>query len=199
MKKRVPRWVRIQRIQRDIPSDLIEAGVWRGNFRDIVKEKLEEEGEKCECIRCREVGHRMMRSDVNPQAENAKLITQSYEASGGQEIFISFEDLDRDVIFGHLRLRIPSEEAHRSEINKDSGIVRMLYVFGKLVSVGSESQQGAWQHLGFGRRMLEEAEKIAMDKYDSKNMVILSGVGSRPYYRKWGYELKGPYMVKKLE
>jgi len=92
MKKRVPEWVRIQRVQRDIPSDLIEAGVWRGNFRDIVQEKLKEQGEECKCIRCREVGHKMLKEDIEPQLEDAELLTRSYKASGGKEIFISYED-----------------------------------------------------------------------------------------------------------
>lgn len=28
---------------------------------------------------------------------------------------------------------------------------------------------------------------------------LLSGVGTRNYYRKMGYELEGPYMVKRLD
>ncbi len=75
----------------------------------------------------------------------------------------------------------------------------MLYVFGELVPVGEDSSQEAWQHSGFGRKMLEKAEKMASEKYDSKNMAILSGIGSRPYYRKFGYELDGPYMKKELQ
>lgn len=198
MKRRVPRWVRIQRIQRDIPSHLIEAGVWKGNFRNIVQRKLAENGDKCECIRCREVGHKMLKKGVEPRLEDAELLVKNYEASGGNEIFISFEDLKRDIIFGHLRLRIPSENAHRAEIDKKTALIRMLYVFGELVPVGSESPREAWQHIGLGEKMLKEAEKIASEKYDSDKMAILSGIGTRPYYRRFGYELEGPYMKKSL-
>ncbi len=198
MKKRVPKWVRIQRIQRDIPSDLIEAGVWKGNFRSIVQNRLEEKGEKCSCIRCREVGHRMLKEGIEPALENAELLTQEYDASGGKEIFISIEDLEKDVIFGHLRLRIPSPNPHRPEIDEETALVRMLYVFGELVSVGGDSSKLGWQHEGLGRKMLEEGEKIAREKYDCKKISILSGVGTRPYYRKFDYRLEGPYMVKDL-
>lgn len=198
MKKRVPRWVRIQRIQRDIPSDLIEAGVWKGNLRTIVQNKLAEDGEKCECIRCREVGHKKLKENIKPRFENAELTTEVYEASDGTEIFISHEDTKRDVLFGHLRLRIPSEDAHRNEIDGETAIVRMLYVFGELVPVGNESQEDAWQHLGIGRKMLEESERIASEKYDAKRIAVLSGIGSREYYRQFDYELQGCYMTKEL-
>lgn len=198
MKEKVPRWVRIQRIQRDIPSDLIEAGVWRGNLRDIVQDRLRERGEKCECIRCREVGHRMLRDDLDPNIEDAELTVEEYEASNGTEIFIAFEDLEKDIIYGHLRLRIPSSETHRAEIGDNTSLIRMLYVFGELVSVGKEPNEEEWQHRGFGGKMIKKAEKVASEKYDSEKMAVLSGIGSRPYYRKFGYELRGPYMTKKI-
>lgn len=198
MKKNVPDWVRIQRIQRDIPADLIEAGVQKGNLRSIVRRKLREEGEKCNCIRCREVGHRMLRDDLEPNLEDAELLTETYDASEGKEVFISFEDPEKDVIFGNLRLRIPSDAARRPEVESRTALVRMLYVFGKVIPVGSEPSSKAWQHEGLGKRMLSEAERMALEKYDSKKMIILSGVGTRPYYRRLGYELEGPYMKKEL-
>ncbi len=198
MKKEVPKWVRIQRIQRDIPSGLIEAGVQKGNLRDIVQHKLDEEGEDCDCIRCREVGHKMLREDLDPKMENIEMVVDKYEASQGEELFISFENLEKDIIFGHLRLRIPSENAHRKEIGRGTALVRMLYVFGQLVCVGNETKSNAWQHQGFGRKMLERGEKIAKEEFDMNKMGILSGIGTRPYYRKFGYELEGPYMVKEI-
>jgi len=198
MKKQVPRWVRIQRIQRDIPANLIEAGVQKGNLRSIVKRKLEEEGEKCNCIRCREVGHRILQENVKPSLEDAELLSETYDASGGKEVFISVEDLERDIIFGHLRLRIPSDGILRPEIDDRTALVRMLYVFGKVIPIGGESHSGTWQHEGLGKRMLKEAERVASEKYDSKNMSVLAGIGARPYYRRLGYELEGPYMEKEL-
>lgn len=198
MKENIPPWVRIQRIQRDIPSDLIEAGVQKGNLRTLAKKELKDRGKKCDCIRCREVGHRMMKNDADPELKNAELLTREYEASGGKEVFISFENPDRDIIFGHLRLRIPSDKVFRPEINKNTALVRMLYVFGKLVTVGNETKENAWQHKGFGRKMLRRAEKIGSEEYGADEISILSGIGTRPYYRKFGYELEGPYMKKEI-
>ncbi|KXA92003.1 hypothetical protein AKJ64_04260 [candidate division MSBL1 archaeon SCGC-AAA259E17] len=198
MKKRVPRWVRIQRIQRDIPSDLIEAGVWKGNLRSIVQDRLEEEGERCECIRCREAGHRKLKDNVNPRVEEAELTTEVYEASDGKEVFISYEDMKKDILFGHLRLRIPSRDFYRKEIDEKTAIVRMLYVFGKVVPVGNGSSEHTWQHLGLGKKMLKKSERIASEKYDAKRIAVLSGIGSREYYRQFNYKLQGCYMVKDL-
>ncbi|KXB00854.1 hypothetical protein AKJ40_00325 [candidate division MSBL1 archaeon SCGC-AAA259M10] len=198
MKKKVPKWVRIQRVQRDIPSGLIEGGVQKGNLRDIAKNRLEDMNENCSCIRCREVGHRMLKNEIEPNLEDADLLVNNYKASQGEEIFISYEDLERDIIFGHLRLRIPSDKAQRPEVKEDTALVRMLYVFGELVSVGRESDGKSWQHRGLGKEMLKKAERIAQEDYDCEKLAVLSGIGSRPYYRKFNYRLEGPYMVKKL-
>jgi elongator complex protein 3 len=198
VKRKLPKWVRIQRIQRDIPANLIKAGVRVGNLRDIVRKELAARGYKCRCIRCREVGHVWLRDGIQPELNDVKLLAEKYEASEGEEIFLSFEDVKRDIIIGHLRLRIPSERAHRPEITSRTALVRMLYVFGQLVPVGEEAVVGVWQHLGFGRKLLAEAERISLEDYDAKKIAVLSGLGSRPYYRRFGYELDGPYMSKKL-
>ncbi len=58
VKKILPKWVRTMRIQRDIPSQLIEAGVKKSNLGELVYNRLEQEGVNCKCIRCREVGHK---------------------------------------------------------------------------------------------------------------------------------------------
>ncbi|MBS3815086.1 MAG: tRNA uridine(34) 5-carboxymethylaminomethyl modification radical SAM/GNAT enzyme Elp3 [Hadesarchaea archaeon] len=197
MKKKVPDWVRIQRVQRDIPSDLIEAGVKKGNFRVLVQDHLEQENAQCSCIRCREVGHKA-REGIEPKIEDVELLTQEYDASGGSEIFLSYEDTGQDIILGYLRLRIPSGQAHRPEVSKETSLVRMLYVLGELVPTNEDNQSDAWQHKGFGKNLLFEAEKISRENYGMKEISILSGLGTRPYYRKFDYELEGPYMKKEL-
>jgi elongator complex protein 3 len=45
---------------------------------------------------------------------------------------------------------------------------------------------------------MEEAERIARREHRSTKIGVISGVGTRHYYRKLGYELEGPYMVKYL-
>ena len=47
--------------------------------------------------------------------------------------------------------------------------------------------------------LMEEAERIAREEHGSEKLAVISGVGTRHYYRKLGYELEGTYMVKTLE
>jgi elongator complex protein 3 len=198
VKKFIPRWVRIMRVQRDIPAPLIVAGVNRSNLRQLVHEKLEEQGVRCRCIRCREVGHRMAFDKVKPNSDRVKILTAKYVASGGEEVFISAEDVESDVLVGYLRLRVPSEGAHRREIRgKSCSVVRELHVYGPLVPVGGRLV-GAWQHRGFGGVLLGEAERISREEYGLGRMLVLSGLGSREYYRRFGYVLDGVYMGKML-
>lgn len=55
-KRRIPKWVRIMRVQREIPPSQIVAGPRQGNLRQLVRQRLEEQGTPCRCIRCREAG-----------------------------------------------------------------------------------------------------------------------------------------------
>lgn len=198
MKEKVPEYVRIQRIQRDIPSDQIEEGIQKGNLRDIIKEKMEREGKKCKCIRCREVGHRIRKENLDLDIKNAEILRKEYQASEGKEIFLSFENKKKNVIFGHIRCRIPSEKSFRKEINEKTSLIRSLHVFGNLVSVGKNKEKDSWQHKGIGEKLLKRSEKIVKEEYDKSKMSILSGIGSRPYYRQFNYSLEGTYMTKKI-
>ncbi len=188
IKKQVPKWLRIQRIQRDIPVNLIAEGVKRGDLRVLVQKQLKKDGNKCNCIRCREVGHVQYKSDYNPIPENIKLTIDKYDASEGEEIFLSFEDTKSDVIIGLLRLR------HSSK--KDSMLVRELHIFGQTVLVGEKAEENQWQHKGWGERLMQEAERISLEEYDTHKLSVLSGIGTRNYYRRFDYKREGPYMVK---
>jgi elongator complex protein 3 len=198
IKKRVPKWVRIQRIQRDIPSNLIVDGVKRGDLRILVREKLAQEGARCKCIRCREVGHIEYEQNIKPDEKNIKLQIERYHANEGEELFLSFEDIEKDILIGLLRLRQPSEKAHRSEAKATRAmLVRELHVYGQLVPVGEKVEEG-WQHRGYGARLIEEAERISREEFDAHKVIVLAGIGTRNYYRRFGYERDGPYMVKEL-
>lgn len=196
VKKILPKWVRTMRIQRDIPSPLIEAGVKKSNLGELVYRKLEEEKVNCQCIRCREVGHRASLG-FTPKIENIRLLKEKYDAGRGQEIFISYEDLKSDILIGFSRLRIPSNNAHRSEIDNKTSLIRELHVYGSMVQLGDKKDE-LWQHQGYGEGLLSEAEKIASEEYDKKKMIIISGIGARNYYRKFGYKKEGPYMSKTI-
>ncbi len=198
LKKTVPPWVRIMRVQRDIPAKLIEAGVKMSNLRQIALEKLGAEGGRCRCIRCREVGHRWLRDKIKPDPDKIEIQTIREEASGGQELFISAEDPVNDVLLGYVRLRIPSEKATRPEIaSEKTAIVRELRVYGPLVPVGKHLA-GAWQHRGYGGVLLSEAERAALEDYDRTKVVVISALGTKQYYKQFGYDYDGPYVSKQL-
>lgn len=183
----IPRYTRLQRVQRDIPADYIDGGVQKSNLRQLAEQKMHENGEKCTCIRCREVGHR------DEQPENIELDTLEYGAAGGTEYFISFEDFDKDLLIGFCRLRLP-DEPHRAEL-QDAAIVRELHVYGSEVTIGGD---GEYQHKGYGEQLMNTAEEIAYNAgYDK--LAVISGIGAREYYKnKLGYHRDGPYVSKSL-
>jgi elongator complex protein 3 len=199
IKKTIPPWVRVMRVQRDIPARLILAGVKKSDLRELVQSKLRAQGGQCQCIRCREVGHRLAVDHVKPDLEKVKILTQSYEASEGQEFFISVEDPENKVLIGYLRMRIPSSKAHRPEITAvPSAIVRELHVYGQLVPVGKHSDN-AWQHKGYGQILLKEGERLAGEEFGLKKLLVISALGTRRYYMRFGYEYDGIYVSKSLE
>jgi elongator complex protein 3 len=198
IKKMIPPWVRIMRVQRDIPAHLIEAGVNQSNLRQLVLRRLREQRMRCRCIRCREVGHRRLKDGIKPDPENVRILTTKEKASEGEELFLSAEDTVSDILIGYLRLRIPSHMAHRSEIFPDmTSIVRELHVYGPLVPVGRHMIR-AWQHKGYGGILLSEAERISQEDYDLRKMVVTSALGTKQYFWRRNYINDGPYVSKML-
>ena len=189
IKKMVPRYVRIPRVMRDIPPKFILAGCKDLSLRSQVREVMKTEGVQCQCIRCREYGHRLRDHWKMGQAELHRF---EYTASGGKEIFLSYEDAG-GTLFGLLRLRIRGD-------NDDiyPAMVREIHVFGSEVAIGAQNEKAA-QHKGLGAGLLREAERIAHEEYSAGKIAIISGVGARAYFRtECGYELDGHYMVKDL-
>jgi elongator complex protein 3 len=195
---KMPEYVRIQRMQRDIPLHQIEAGLSKGNLRELVHHRMSERGLRNPTIRYREIGHHQMRAGEKINYQQIELVRRDYEAASGSEIFLSFEEPNLDVIFGFLRLRLPSSDAHRTEINHGScAIIRELRVYGPVVEIG-ERNPDAWQHLGLGDRMLKEAERIAVEDFQVNRLVVNSGIGVKEYYRALGYHATGPYLERSL-
>ncbi len=196
IKQNLPPYVRIQRVQRDIPAQLIVAGVKKSNLRELVQERLRVTGEKCKCIRCREEGF-MGPRQLNE--EDLVLHRMDYDASGGQEIFLSFENPQKDVLVGYVRLRVPSSQEFRPELLPNPvPIIRELRVVGELVRTHEKPTQDQVQHRGFGTRLLREAEKIAQEEFDAKKIAVISGIGVRQYFYQRGYYLDGVYVSKNL-
>lgn len=181
MKAMVPEYVRIQRIQRDIPVPQITAGIMKSNIRQLVQAEMESRKAPCRCIRCREVGHTGVELK---DPSKVTLNTLEYSASGGTERFISLEY--EDSLVGYVRLR--TEDTNVATI-------RELKVFGKITSIGVEGED--WQHRGFGKELVSEAERVAIAEGKTR-IRVTSGVGVRRYYAALGYELDAPYMAKDL-
>jgi elongator complex protein 3 len=190
LKKVLPPWVRIQRIQRDIPARLIAAGVRASNVRQLALARLDAEGHRCRCLRCREPGRR-----ASPDPDAFQLTEADYSAAGGRELFLAWEDPATDTVAGFLRLRFPSE---RTEGGLDAPVIRELKVLGPEVPVGNPGGRvREYQHRGFGRRLLEAAEGHAARAGFGK-VFVTSAVGTRGYYRARGYARDGAHMAKVL-
>jgi elongator complex protein 3 (tRNA carboxymethyluridine synthase) len=185
-KSLLPPWVRLQRVQRDIPAWLITAGSRHSNFRQLARERLEEGGLSCRCIRCREAGR------VETRDEPA-LSLDTYRCCHGEEHFLSM--VSGDALIGFARLRFPSRCMGR--IEEGTALIRELHVYGNLVPLGVSPAGGEWQHREYGRRLLAEAERMAAGA-GYRRLAILAGIGVRPYYRRLGYSLRHPYMEKAL-
>lgn len=186
MKTKVPEYCRIMRIMREIPPDYLIAGTTRIDLRKVLIDEMSKRGLQCKCIRCREVGFALREGGKINKKIKLKQIT--YQASGGKEIFLSYVNKN-NIIFALCRIRIPK--------NKNALLIRELHVFGPQVRVGKKSKKEI-QHKGLGKLLMQKTEKIAKQN-KCKKIIVISGTGVREYYRKLGYTLEGPYMVKELK
>ena len=184
-KKYIPEYVRMMRVQRDIPTFMTEAGVDKTNLRQYIGKELKKKGIRCRCIRCREIGR------SKETIKDYKIKVTEYDASWGKEFFIAAEK--NDAVIGFCRLRFPLKQL-RKEITRFSALIRELHVYGKSTEL---SKEGKIQHQGVGKALLKTAENIAKEN-NYKKIVVISGIGARNYYRKQGYKKEGVYMVKKV-
>lgn len=186
----VPPWTRVYRVQRDIPMPLVSSGVEHGNLRELALARMKELGLQCRDVRTREVGIQEIHNKVKPY--EIELIRRDYVANGGWETFLSYEDPEQDILIGLLRLRKCSEDTFRPELKcvEQCSIVRELHVYGSVVPVNAKDPS-KFQHQGFGILLMEEAARIAKEEHGSSKISVISGVGTRGYYAKLGYELDG--------
>lgn len=178
-KNAIPPYVRIIRLIRDIPGESIVAGNTVTNLRQVMQQR----GVKCNCIRCRE--------SKDAKIMNHELRIMEYPASNGQEYFFEFCSEDKKTLYAFCRLYLAKG---KDNLLGDSAIIRELHVYGELVSIGGDKKT---QHAGLGRQLLQQAEALAKENGFAK-IAIISGVGVRGYYRKFGYRCKDTYMVKSL-
>jgi elongator complex protein 3 len=185
-KSLIPEYTRLQRIQRDIPAKLIVAGSKHSNFRQLALNRLKKSGKRCRCIRCREIGRA-------PSLAESEIQVLAYDCCGGKEQFISA--VSGDSLIGFSRLRFPSM-VYCQEL-ENAALLRELHVYGSLVPVGKDAESEEWQHREYGKVLLARAEEIARCAGFGR-LAIMSGIGVRPYYRRQGYERRGPYMIREL-
>lgn len=218
MKMATPYYCRISRLIRDIPANEITAGNMITNLRENLTKEMTKRGQKCVCLRCREISRQIKNI---PQNTEIKLFIETYTTIGGTEYFLTFEDTERKAVFAFLRLRIPKQEKNniistydgektRTErVQRDSNemydllpeikncaFIRELHTYGQLVGIG-KTEKEASQHKGMGKKLLKKAEKIAKQN-GYKKLAVISGVGVRDYYRKNGYKKIGTYMIKNV-
>lgn len=194
----VPEWVRVQRIQRDIPAQYIDSGVLKSNLRQLVDNELDSIGLKTQEIRSRELGHQ--KKSVNIDLDQVEVVLKSteYEASGGTEVFLSQIIPPNNTLIGYMRLR-EIVDSHRWELmSLPCMMIRELRVVGKEVGIGKQQADGL-QHKGFGSQLIHEAERLCKEQFDKNLLCVLSGVGVKEYYRTYhGFKDQGIYLSKKV-
>jgi len=188
IKTMVPRYCRINRVIRDIPSTNVIEGSRNTSLRQDVAVEMARRGTKCECVRCREIREQRM--------EAGELVYDdfSYQAAGAEEHFLSYNTAD-DKLAGFLRLSLPNDDnALDIDDLKDAAIIREVHVYGQSLEVGTE-QEGMAQHAGIGKALIAHAEQIAKD-HGYQKIAVIAAVGTRAYYAGRGFELGKLYMVK---
>jgi elongator complex protein 3 len=197
MKNNIPPWVRVQRIQRDIPASKIAAGVMKSNLRQLVENEMNSHGTACRCIRCREIGLQSLKKKIDVDTLGLSIIRHEYTANDGHEIFLSLEDPTCDLVIGYLRLR-DIIHPHRWELMREPCmLIRELKILGRELSIGVRSPEG-FQHRGYGKQLIIEAERICIEDFNKKQLFVLSGIGVKPYYRKLGFSDSGVYLKRRV-
>jgi len=201
IKSKIRKSIRLNRIIRDIPHDDIIGGLKDVGMRQTIQNEMMKRGLTCKCIRCREV----KKQNIDPKS--AVLMEYVYEASGGMEYFISFETPDESVLFGFLRLRLCNNAGKNNSGNNvifpelvNSALIRELHVYGQTTAVkrNDETCNTHHQHVGFGTKLLQRAFHIASSQ-GYKKIAVISGVGVKKYYEKFGFADENLFMTKSLE
>jgi len=191
IKPSIPRYCRVNRVIRDIPSTLVIDGNRRTSLRQDIQQEMRRRRTSCQCIRCREIRKKSV------SLENLAFHDFIYHTSTSEEHFLSFDTI-KDKLAGFLRLSLPGTSSPDTGIREleNAAIIREVHVYGQSLSVGA-GQAGAAQHIGLGTELISRAEDIAHRKGYSK-LAIISAIGTRQYYIQRGFDKGELYMIKKL-
>ena len=190
--KNVPKYIRINRVVRDIPHKSIEGGLKFSNLRQIAKQEMDKEKIFCWDIREREI--KMKNINFN----DIQLNVDYYISSTGKEYFISYTSKNEKILYGFIRLRLNTQWYDVLPCLKNHALIRELHVYGIHTTIGSK-KIGNSQHTGLGSKLLQKAEEIIIQNKFNK-VAVISGVGVQNYYKKKGYTLgESDYMYKNLK
>src|SRR5512133_2257599 len=191
VKPSIPRYCRVNRVIRDIPSTNVVEGNRRKSLRQDIHDEMKRRGTQCQCVRCREVRGKTIR------AESLRLDDFVYQAGVAEEHFISYVTPD-DRLAGFVRLSLPGADSPQTGMNDLNGaaLIREVHVYGQSLPVGAE-KQGAAQHSGLGTKLLLKAEQIAA-AHGYRSLAVISAIGTRKYYLERGFERGELYLVKQL-
>lgn len=191
IKTTIPRYCRVNRIIRDIPSTNVVAGNKRTSLRQDVQTAMKRRGMRCQCIRCREVRGQKVKNGL------VQLNDLTYRAGEAEEHFLSY-DTEQDRLAGFLRLSLPGTEAPETGLADLAGaaIIREVHVYGQSLQVG-ETAPGAAQHAGMGQQLIQRAEQIARQQ-GYRRLAVISAIGTREYYLNRGFEKGELYLIKHL-
>jgi elongator complex protein 3 len=195
IKKIIPPFVRIRRILRDFSAPTVSSGPKKSNIREVALQAMKKQGLRCRCTRCREPAHARKIYGINLDFTSIQFVRRDYDAGYGKEIFLSFEDTKNDILIALLRLRVPSSNAHRKEM-ENASIVREIHTYGSHVPINSSSNE--LQHKGYGKNLLAEAQRISKEEFDKKKIVVIAGTGVKQYFLQQGFYYDGPYVSKNL-
>ncbi len=192
IKPTIPRYCRVNRVIRDIPSTNVVEGNKRTSLRQDILAEMKRRGTVCQCVRCRE---------VRGQKVDALQLTLNdlvYQAGGCEEHFLSFDTPDGRLA-GFLRLALPGADAPQSGMVELEGaaLIREVHVYGQSLQVGAGGH-GAAQHIGLGTRLITQSEEIARQAgYHA--LAVISAVGTRQYYLERGFARGNLYLVKPID
>jgi elongator complex protein 3 len=193
IKPAIPLYCRVNRVIRDIPSNNVVEGNRRTSLREDVLAELARRGQRCRCIRCREIRGQK----VDP--ESVQLVDEQYLSAHTSEHFLQFVTAE-DKIAGYLRLSLPSRNAPDVTASlpdlKGAAIIREVHVYGQSLGLGRELA-GAAQHIGLGTQLLDRAAQIAT-QHGYQRMAVISAVGTRQYYRSRGFIHGDLYQIQNL-
>ncbi|MCS6908482.1 MAG: tRNA uridine(34) 5-carboxymethylaminomethyl modification radical SAM/GNAT enzyme Elp3 [Anaerolineales bacterium] len=187
----IPRYCRVNRVIRDIPSTYVVEGNKVTNLRQEVDRELQRRGMRCQCIRCREIGQR----PLDPRRLRTESLVYSTDVS--EEHFLSFVT-EEDYLAGFLRLSLPQEGGRNAFIEelREAALIREVHVYGQSLELG-QAQPGAAQHRGLGTRLLRWAERLARER-GYPRLAVISAVGTRQYYLQRGFRRGELYLIKDL-